>query len=114
MVLAERQPGRFLETPPGTSAPFYLASAAPLSGLIRIRQGRGGGKGRSWLGSSGAPGAWYYFRGRRQGPSCPSLKTANLIPGLSGQGGGRRAPSLLLDTGGRRPETHPGRESRSF
>lgn len=83
-------------------------SASPCRGLIRIRQGRGGGKERSWRGSSGAPGAWYCFRGRRQGPSCPSLRTANLVPGLGGHGGRRGAvASLLLVTPDLGPETHP-------
>lgn len=91
---------------------LYLAVASPRSELIRIRQGRGGGKGRSWRGSSRAPGAWYCFRGLRQGPSCPSLRTANLVPGLGGHGGGRRAAaSPLLDTRDLGPETHPGRSS---
>lgn len=68
--------------------PLYLVSASPCRGLIRIRRGRGGGKGRSWRGSSGAPGAWYCFRGHRQGPSCPSLRTADLVPGWVDTGAG--------------------------
>ena len=89
--------------------PRYLAAAAPLTALIRIRQGQGGGKGRSWLHSSGAPGAWYYFRGRRQGPSCPSLRTASPIPGLGGRGGGRGADaSRLLNARDRGPEMPTG------
>nr|XP_054304338.1 uncharacterized protein LOC129012577 [Pongo pygmaeus] len=93
-------------------SPFYLtAASSPCNGLIRIRQGQGGGKGRRWRGSSGDPGAWYCFKDRRRGPSCPSLRTATLIRGIGGHGGGSGdAASPLLGTRDGVPEAHLGRE----
>lgn len=111
---AEQQRRRYWKLHQAPLSLYLAATVSPRSGLIRIRPGRGGGKGRSWRGSSGAPGAWYCFRGHRKGPSCPSLRTVNLIPGLRGHRGRRSAAaSQLLDTRNRGPKTHPGRKQRS-
>lgn len=106
-MLAELQPGRFWQSPPGTSALYLAAAALALrsSESDRVRE-----VGRKELApQQRGSRAWYYFRGRRQGPSCPSLRTANPIPGLADAAVGVWSWRVsALDARDRRPETPRG------